>query len=393
MAATIKRNTCSSNIHKKVKAFMAANPTPAGVFADNISTFEAMYKAPAAQWNAYKEAKKAFSPTATLQERTNQAVEIGNAAVEIRKVAGKANSVITENFPKVTLSGLEASEVEQLNELITLLHKKMIVGNQKAATTGNPTQVVYEFIEDVKRSKVTGMIPPKYYKAHKIWAIFMHASQKGIAIEFEEDETNEEYMAILHQIDTLKNDAKPNNEGATLNMANKFAVDAFAATISHFKEHQPEASRTLDSLNTILKKAAVFTQNTSVGGTAWAAFVKAQKNYTNFLNGLTDGNSLYDNPAKLTKARFLACAGCMYPSADPTAIFGAADHTKAVPKLIAGIYSLEKENGEISDIVGTTSTAEHTLHLLLCLGERFNYGYNRNHIPHSVRQTTFQILN
>lgn len=178
------------------------------------------------------------------------------------------------------------------------------------------------------------------------------------------------------EINLLKDNAKPNDQAQTLNMANKFAVDAFAVVNNHYKIIHPQNKQNVEDSLGLLIKIAAFTNFTSVGTQSWANFVRLQTDHATFLANLTTANTIYDNPGKLTKARLIACAGCLYRSCDPTAIFMTTDHSHAVPRLISQIYILEKENDEISDIVGTTSNSEQALHLLLCLGERFNYGYN-----------------
>lgn len=393
MASSLKRNQCASNVHKKIKSFFTNNPIPEETFKSSVTVFDAMFALPKADWAKYTAAKNAFLPTATLADRVEQATAIGECACNIRVKAGQAMSVITTSFPTVTIQGLEAGDIEALNELITVLHKKMIVGGTVKQSTGDPAAVIQQFKEDMELAKDVGMIPPKYYKPHKIWAMFQHAQQKGIELAFAEVAGNDAYNKIVQNVNNLKEDARASTEGATLNMANKFAVDAFAVVIAHYKDNVAEKDQSLADVKEILRKVAGFTRMSSVGTTAWANFVKANVKHTGFLNGLTDGNMLYDNPGKLTKARLIACSGCLYVSNDIAAIFGAADHTKAVPKLISEIFILEKENGEILDTVNSTSNSEHALHLLLCLGERFNYSYNRNKIPHSVRQTKFNILN
>lgn len=393
MATTVKRNTCSSKIHKKLSVFFTTNPVGANVYADNLRCFSAMYNVDPTLWTNYKTAKAAFSATSTLEERLNSAIAIGDAAVTIRTAAGMAMTVVTTSNTSVTLSGLNAPEIASLNELLTLLHKKMVVGGSAPAKAGDPKDMVNGFIHDMMIAKDIGSLPQKYYKPHKVWAIYQCAGQKKITMPDWEKSTDLAWNKIVDDIAKLSEDAKADTTGASLNMANKFAIDTFCVVINHYLDTMPENGRSLADLTKILSKVARFTQATSVSSLAWNNFIKAQPLHKSFLASLTDGNLLYDNPGKLTKGRLMACAGCLYMSYDETAVFGTSNKTTNVPKLIAEIYNLEKESDEISPDSGVTSTSEHMLHLLLCLGENYTYAYNRNKIPHSVRNTKFQILN
>lgn len=395
MASTVKRNTGAAKVHKKLAKFFKDSELKPNVFAENLKCFEAMFKVKPALWAAFAAQKKAFVPTATMEDKLKCAISIGDAAVQIRKEANMGLSVITTNNVSVTLQGLSAAEVTCLNELLTLLHKKMVVGGSVAPKTGDATQMVRDFLADMEIAKTTGIILPKYLKAHKIWAIYQHASQKGIDMSAIEKTGDNDWDDLVTVIENRKMEAKPNTEGATLNMANKFAVDTFAVTINHVRETVVEGERTLDNILKLLERVAAFTKSSSISSLAWDNFIKSKKNtaFTAFFANLTDGNTLYDNPGKLTKNRLIACAGCLFPSYDPTAIFCTNDRRTATPKLIAEIYTLEKENDDISPDPATTSTSEHLLHLLLCLGDNFSYANNRNHIPSSVRNTKFTILN
>lgn len=124
MAASIKSKTCSSTIHKKLATFFKTNEVPAGTFQETMKVFDAMYRADNNLWKAYDDAAKSYVKTGTLEERLKSAEKIGDAAVEIRKSVNMALSIITSFNAKVTLKDLNANEVENLEALLTLLHKK-----------------------------------------------------------------------------------------------------------------------------------------------------------------------------------------------------------------------------------------------------------------------------
>lgn len=189
----------------------------------------------------------------------------------------------------------------------------VLSGGQVIAAKGDPTAMVHDFIHDLNLAKEIGILPDKYNKPHKVWAIFQHAEQKGIPIQYKKN-GDKNWDAIVDNIDKLKVDAKPNTEGATLNMANKFAVDTFAATINHYVVTIPEAERSANKLKALLKKIAAFTKMSSISTNSWIAFTKKQEGFEAFLNNLTVDNSIYDNPGKLTRSRLIACAGCLFPS-------------------------------------------------------------------------------
>lgn len=381
--------TCASKVHRKISEFFKKNPVSDEEYTQNGLVFEAMYGVNQNLWKNYDDAQKQFKNTGTEDEKMNAVIAIGDAAVAIREAAKVGHTVIQKNFPSVTLKKMTAQEVELLAELNMLLKTKMIISGKPAEPQGDPVQMVNDFIHDLTVAKVTGVMPIKYEKNHRIWALFQCAEQNDIDLDKHLELTNDEdWNAVVKQIRARSTEAKANIAERTRTMANKYAVDVFAATINHYKRTVEESEQSLEGLKQCLRKLATFTTSTSVDRVSWDRMLPRFKEH-DFVQGLNNGNSLYDNPGKLTKARLISCAGCLFKSYDPTAIFCTKLATTSVPKLIVEIFQLEKQYKVINVLPSTTSTSEHLLHLLFCLGDDYTYMYNRNKIPSSVRNTTF----
>lgn len=235
--------------------------------------------------------------------------------------------------------------------------------------------------------KRTMVFPHKWAQKQRVW--------KGKTININKNSVGNgedaAWNALINEMEELKKDISPAKDAAPLGMSNKFAVDVFACTINHFKRTMPETQRGLPVFLRIMDAVAGYTCQSSISAAQWGRFVNAHADWQPFFRDIGAGNTLYDNPAKMTKARLFSCAALLYKGIEPTCLFGVGDHSTKIPKMISIIYKLETDYHEISPDVGHTSNSEHLLHLLLSLGAEHTYAWNRNHIPHSVRNVTFEV--
>lgn len=75
--------------------FFSTNPLPEAFSTNNLAVANAMFLANEEIWSDYAEGRDAFSTSASIELRTNQATAIGNAAIAIRlSKQGSTSSVI-----------------------------------------------------------------------------------------------------------------------------------------------------------------------------------------------------------------------------------------------------------------------------------------------------------
>lgn len=387
------KQTCSSAIHKLLSGFFKNDPIDDGYFADNMKCFIAMFNTDPALWNKYNDAKTAFNTQDTTENQIKQASEIADCAIALRASSvDSAASVITTNMPQITLNGLNAIESVNMKKLHDLLIRKMSQGKQTATDPDSARKMLSDFKNDIEVSKVTLVLPHKWAVGNRIWKINEISKQfEGHEFDFSKYDVGAGWKDVKALIESLKDDKPTDANHQMQQMSNKFAVDAFAVVINHYKKTLPEANQSLQNLLDLLKIVAAFTTTSSISKIAWSGLTQKHKaSYPGFFDALTTANLLYDNPAKLTKSRLFSCAATLFLSYDPTAVF-AKRNLNTVPRMIVAIFALEEKYNEISNEQNTTSTSEHMMHLLLSVGEQFSYAYNRNAIPNSVRTVRFVI--
>lgn len=246
---------------------------------------------------------------------------------------------------------------------------RMNSGVNRKANTGDADVMMNDFIHDMSILKNVRFLHPKWITNHRVWKCLKHAEQKGKIIELPKmtDVGNGEDAAwdqLINELNELKDQAPPAADAPQLAMSNKFAVDPIVCTINHYKSTIPANHQSSDDLVNVLGLVASFTTLTSVSNLAWTRFTHAHATYESFFRDLTVGNTLYDNPGKLTKQRLFACAALVTKALEPTAMFGNAETQTAIPKVICSIYKLDVEYDEISN---DAFTMHSWCHFLLCI--------------------------
>lgn len=397
MSVMNQLHTSGSQIHKKLIEFFELNKIPDETLTKNNEVFKRLFEAPIEKWNDYSSAVNSYTNDDTEEERLKKAIMIGDAAVSIRESSDMTKlTIITDGTKEVNITNLSIDEVALLKELHELVLTKM-QGNGQKGSAEKANQMVAEFKRDMNLAKIDGTFPHRWVKNHGVWKCCEHEKRLGNELKYSVDDADvvdkEGWVKVVEAFNRHKDSAPPQQGSTLANASNKFAVDVYCATINRFKTKMPEANRGYDQLRLLLQKVAAFQNKSSVKKTDWMLFIAANPMFKNFLNGLDENNSLYDNPGKLTKARLFACAASMFPAPEPLALFGVNDRLSKIPKMIALIYSIEKKFNIIDKAKATTSSSEHLCHLMLTLGSQNAYVWNRNKIPHSIRDTKFNLNN
>lgn len=395
MSALNQIHTSGSTIHKSLIKFFNDNPIPEDVFNKNLKTLEILFNAKVELWTAYSDAVNNYSNDATEEERLKFAIEIGNAAVKIRQANEQTKlTVITEGVKEVTIAGLTAEEIIQLKELHELVIAKMQGTGQKG-NAERANKMVEEFKSDMEFAKIDNTFPSKWIKNHGVWKCVQHELQAGRNLDYSEDDEGaldlEAWKKVVEIFNNHKDDAPPQTGTTLQGASNKFAVDVYCATINRYKNKIPVGQQSWAHFKMLLQKVSAHQNKSSIKKSEWLLFIAANENCKPFFVGIDEGNSLYDNPGKLTKARLFACSASVFPAPEPLALFGVKDRLSKIPKMIAAIYEVEKKFNIIDKNKGTTSNSEHLCHLLLTLGSQHAYVWNRNHISHSIREITFNL--
>lgn len=317
--------------------------------------------------------------------------KIGKAAIAIRNSSDVTKpTVITQHQAEVTINGLTADEITSLRELEELMKSKM-TGTGKKGTAQEADNMLTRFMADMENAKVAGFILQKWISDHRIWKCCQHYLQKNKSeLKFDKIDNNEVWNKVVDEfINKFKEDAAPSTGSSFAGASNKFAVDVYCAAIARFKAKLP--NMTVDDFFKAMEIVSAFLKMSSISKVNWASMIIANSKFKLFFSQLDEANQLYDNPGKITRPRLYACASSLFPAYEPLALFGVESRMAKIPKIIAAIYTIEKEKKVISEMYKSTSTSEHLIHLLLALGSTYPYVYNRNAIEGSVRNTAFNL--
>lgn len=379
----------ASKIHRAVKRFSTANPPNQAVITANVVAFSNVFASAPALWVAYATASKGWDSSATFENQITQATAIANAATALRAAA--PGTIKTTANVSVNVASASAPSVVLLAELHRLVISKM-TGNSNAPSAG-AAEMFEDFKSDLTGSLVSGMIPESWYKNQKIWKMCKYAEDnQQLLPEITEDKPERclasaaAWAAFYTKFNRVKQMA-PTANAARVGGSNKFAVDSWVCTIAHFKKIQEAV--TVEKVLTILTQVSNFTNMSRIGILEWNAFCQTLGGDSQFVTSVATGEGLYDNPAKMTRARLFACAATVSQSSDPTSIFALPNVSEIAMNLLAEIYKIEKDGGIIKPTRNTTSTSEHLMHLLLTLGNGNGYWMNRNNIPTSARAVNF----
>lgn len=395
MSAATNINTAGSTIHKMLIAFFRTNPVPENKLAENTACLEQVYNASEALWTAYKNEVNAYSNDDTEEVRIVKATQIGDAAVAIRNADEQTRLTVIRNAQvEVTLDGLTADEIIALKELHDLVLSKM-QGNGVKGSAEKANQMVVEFKNDMELAKIDNTFPTRWLKNHGVWKCCQHELQKGLILNYTYDDAGvvdkAKWKLIVDEFNKHKDNAIPQQGSGLMNSSNKFAVDVYCAAVNRYKNTIEQGKQSFQHFLNSLKLIAAFLNKSSIKKTEWIHFVAANSEYRAFYSGLDDGNFLYDNPGKLTRARLFACASSLFRAPEPIALYCVGERLGTIPKMIVKIYNIEKKFNIIDKTKGTTSTSEHLCHLLLTLGSTNPYVFNRNKIPTSIREVKFNL--
>lgn len=397
MSAITQIHTAGSSIHKALIKFFDNHPIPETTLQANRTVLKALYEVSGDLWKAYADAVSDFSNDASDEERLKQATKIGQAALAIRTANNATkHTVITENQVEVTIAGLTADEIKSLKELHELVLAKMQASGEKGGAE-NANQMVAAFKQDMECAKIDNTFPYKWIKNHGVWKCCQHEKQKGGEIVYSADDPSvkeanrEAWKKVVEEFNKHKDDAIPQKSSLLAGASNKFSVDIYCATINRYRNVIPENERSWEDLLNALEVLSGFMGKSSIKKQDWLHFLGRNTKYKKFFSDLDESNFLYDNPGKLTKARLFACVSSVHKAPDSLALFGVNNRLEMIPKMIAKIYDIEKENNIIDKAKGTTSTSEHLCHVLLTLGATNSYVHHRNQIPKSIREVKFNL--
>lgn len=390
MSNTTNQSTAASKIHKELGKFFEKNPIPDETYTENINVIKALFSAEEHLWNQYREAVAQYSNDDTDEMRLQKAIAIGKAATALRNSNDDLKAtVIHENQPEVTISGLSVEEVTNLKELEKLLRTKMS-GQGKKGNAEQANEMLKEFLNDMEKAKLTGSLSDKWTQHNRIWKCCQHYKQKNDGLELTYAKTNDDlWNKVVDDFNKRKLEPAPTAGNTLSGAANKFSVDVYCATISQFKHKLP--SLNIDDFLHGMRIVSAFLQCSSIKRGHWSKIVVIQEKYRPFFGSIDEVSDLYDNPGKITRPRLFACAASLYKASEPLALFGVQNRLASIPKMIALIYRIEKEKGCISNEQRTSSTSEHLLHVLLTLGSKHQYVHNRNNIKGSVREVKFHL--
>lgn len=395
MSALNQIHNSGSTIHKDLIEFFKEHPISQETYDGNLQVLKSLYDVKVELWNEYKDAVKKYSNDDNEDERLAKAIAIGDAAVKIRDQNDVTKlTVIRQSTKEVTVNGLTADEIILLKELHELVLVKM-QGTGQRGSAENANKMVAEFKRDMELAKIDNTFPSRWIKNHGVWKCCEHEKRQGRDLVYNYNDAGVldpvSWKLVVDEFNKHKVDAIPQQGGNLANASNKFAVDVYCATINRYKTTMSEQKQSWENFVVLMKIVAAFQCKSSIKKTEWLMFVRSNEQFKPFFNGLDEINFLYDNPGKLTRPRLFACAASVFPAPEPLSLFGVNDRLALIPKTIAKIYSVEKKFNIIDKMRGTTSSSEHLCHLMLTLGAQNSYVWNRNKIPHSIREVKFNL--
>lgn len=394
----------SSDIHRLLRSFQIAHPSPSPVLAANLGLFGQLMGAGATaeMWGDLAAARDAFDITLEFADKIPLAQAVSDAYIALRNGAGLQDTIIANNMVNVSLSGVTAANSLLLVELEDLVKRKMSGRmNAPAQNVAASAQMVNDLVADLNLAMETGDLPGNYFRNNRLWKIHQAAARLNPAVLIQAlpgvkppdcPRSDAQWTTFVQRYNTEVARAPEGGvvgAGQFAGASNKFAVDVWCCFIMHCKTINNNV--TLETMLQILRDIANYTRQSRIGGLEWNRMVTRMGVNSAYIAGLNARFTLWDNPAKLTKNRLMACAATLFHSADSTFIFSVPQMSTLSSGLIASIYKIEKDAGLVIESKAETSTSEHLMHLLLVMGTDNGFWMNRNQIPGSARQVTFTI--
>lgn len=371
------------------KDFFQANPVPEDAFENNRKLFTAMFNESDELWKAYNTASWECRTihSDTLKERRTKLKALSDAAAKIGMVKSDlqlTNIKINNNTDHH--HDLTADEIANLDSLIRLVERKMSTSDVTTpANTGTGDQMLKDFMDDMEKTKILGLMPANWTENHRIWKCVQHAERRNIVLKYDyndvDDGKNELWNKVVDEFKQHATDAPP------LGPFKKFAVDLFACTINHYRRKIEKTDQSLDGILDILERVAEYTSKIRLRtNLSWIRFADTgnpvitrktskcesdrpgnngeiwkNEQFFDDIYVQTDARIVRGN-VQLTRERLFACAATMFNAVEPTALLWIPDHL-AVAKVISKIYDIEWRHFHINEPI-KLDTSEYLMRLL-----------------------------